>query len=82
MDELIGREVEITKSSDRSLVGIKGRIVDETMHLLVIERSGREIRVPKAACTFTIDGVRIEGRWIVARPEDRIKKWWRYFARR
>jgi len=77
--ELIGLEVKIKDSTDPSLKGVKGRVVDETYNMLVIETSKREIKVPKKNCIFIFTlpskiKVQVDGKLLVGRPEDRIKK--------
>lgn len=86
MHELIGLAVRVSRSSDPGKKGIRGTVVDETRNTLVIEtRSGRKV-LPKTECTFhfTLPGgevVEVEGRAIVARPEDRTKKMQRLMER-
>jgi ribonuclease P protein subunit POP4 len=76
----IGLEVEISNSSQRELVGLRGKVVDETKNLLVIERSdGKEVRIPKVSGTFRFtleDGSKMDvlGMKIAFRPEERPKK--------
>jgi len=77
--ELIGLEVEIRKSRNKSQVGIKGRVVDETYNMLVIETEKGEKKVEKKSCVFVFKlpngkKVEVEGWVLVGRPEDRIKK--------
>jgi len=76
--ELIGLEVEIVSSTHQGYVGIRGRVVDETRRMLVIDANGSEKKVPKASCVFEfVDGdqkERIEGAEIEFRPEDRVKR--------
>ncbi len=78
--ELIGLDVKIVKSSDPTLVGVEGQVINETKNTLVIrKRDGREIRVEKKNCVFHFtlpDGsvVEVDGKVIQGRPEDRIKK--------
>ncbi len=74
--ELIGLNVRIERSADPSLVGVKGRIVDETKNMLVIDRGDREIRAAKNAVELRFDdyGILLDGKRIRYRPEDRIKK--------
>ncbi len=75
--ELIGAGAEVVAAANKSLVGIKGRIVDETKHLLVIEND-RERRILKSHATFKITrnnhSFTINGKLLVGRPEDRMKK--------
>jgi ribonuclease P protein subunit POP4 len=77
--ELIGLEVEIRKSTNKSQIGIKGRVVDETYNMLVIETENGEKKVEKKSCVFVFKlpngkKVEVEGWVLVGRPEDRIKK--------
>lgn len=48
LHELIGLNVKITNSSSRELIGLEGKVVDETKNLLVIETEKKEkkIRLP------------------------------------
>lgn len=77
--ELIGLQAGIVASSDSGLVGLAGRIIDETLRTLVLRRAdGREVRVGKAESTFEVatpkGPVRIVGAAIEFRAEDRTKK--------
>ena len=80
-NELIGLEVEVTGSGQRELVGLHGRVVDETMHTLVLETGGREKRIQKAGKAFRIcfkEGAQeVPGEALIQRPEERLKKLWR-----
>jgi len=76
----IGLAVEVANSSQHGLVGLKGRVVDETKNLIIIEKGdGKEAKLPKAACAFRFtldDGEKFEvdGRKIAFRPHERPKK--------
>lgn len=75
----IGLEVEIINSSQRSLIGRKGTIVDETKNLIVIEMEGKEARIPKASSVFRFttesgEKVEVDGAKISFRPHERPKK--------
>lgn len=76
--ELIGLDVEIVSSSHPGYVGMRGRVVDETKRMLVMEVNGADKKVPKGACVFEFfDGgqrERITGAEIEFRPEDRTKR--------
>ena len=76
--ELIGHMVEVVESSDPAKAGLKGRIVDETRNTFIIDCKGKEKTVAKAECTFRFSLgqtlVEVDGKVLVARPEDRIKK--------
>ena len=78
--ELIGLNVEIIDSSAESLIGIKGKVIDETKKTLMIETSDKnEKLVAKDVSIFQFevpDGtyLEVDGRILLSRPEDRIKK--------
>ena len=79
--ELIGLEATVALSPDPSLVGARGRVVDETRNTLVLARqgSGRAVRVAKEGARFRLElpGGRfaeIDGSSIAFRPEDRVKR--------
>jgi len=76
--ELIGLKVEVGRSRNRQLIGMRGVVVDETRNTLVVESRGRRRRLIKDVSAFRFelpDGtvVDVDGRRLVARPEDRIK---------
>ena len=76
--ELIGLRVKVSKATD-STKGLSGKVVDESYNTLTIESGGKEKKTVKENCVFVFtlpDGKRVEvdGKVIVSRPEDRIKK--------
>jgi ribonuclease P protein subunit POP4 len=76
--ELIGLESEVVDATNEALKGIKGIIVDETKNTLTIEQENKRKIVLKEQVTLDIkvDGrtVRIDGKMLLGRPGDRIKK--------
>lgn len=76
--ELIGLEAEVVNAENKSLIGLKGLIVDETKNMLSIEKDGVIKKVIKSQVTLNIvfDGqtFQIDGKVLVGRPEDRLKK--------
>jgi ribonuclease P protein subunit POP4 len=50
--ELRGLHTKVAAASNRSLVGIEGRVVSESENTLVVEQDRRTKRVPKAGATF------------------------------
>lgn len=75
--ELIGLEVEVKNSTHKGYIGMKGVVVDETRNTLIVEIEGKEKMILKKGTRFkfNVEGsVEIEGREILYRPEDRIKK--------
>ena len=77
--ELIGLYAEVNDSNTESLIGISGNIIDETKKTLLIETNNGEKLIPKNVSIFQFklpDGnwVEINGKILLNRPEDRIKK--------
>jgi len=72
--ELIGLEAEIIEAKNKNLVGINGRIRDETRNMIEIEdkkliKDQIKLMIKKKGKKYEVDG-----RQLVGRPEDRIKK--------
>ncbi len=77
--ELIGLQVRVVASSNFSAIGGNGRVVDETREMLTVETEFGEKHYVKDQCVFaftlpTGEKVRVDGKVLVGRPEDRIKK--------
>jgi ribonuclease P protein subunit POP4 len=70
--ELIGLELKVINSSNKSLIGLSGIVIDETKKTLKIETSTKgekfHIILPDKS------KVEIDGKILLNRPEDRIKK--------
>ena len=78
MHEFIGLRCSVVSARNRYNVGIEGKIIDEGMKTITLETSkGRKV-VMKKDTTFRMDlgqqKVDVDGNFIIARPEDRIKK--------
>jgi ribonuclease P protein subunit POP4 len=76
--ELIGLYVKVQDSYDEGLIGLEGRIVDETKNTFKIEILGSEKTIPKNGTHLSVrianEDVRIDASKLRFRPEDRIKK--------
>jgi len=77
--ELIGLSVEVLESLAESYVGLKGKVIDETYNMLVLETSEGEKKVLKSVSKFlfTLPNGRkvvVDGSILVGRPEERLKK--------
>ena len=75
--EFIGLTIIITQSKNKTLVGLKGKIVDETKNTLTIEKKNKEKKLIKDQIVFEMkyknQRFQIDGKILVARPEDRLK---------
>ncbi|MBU1201692.1 MAG: ribonuclease P protein subunit [Nanoarchaeota archaeon] len=72
-EEYIGSEIEITKSKNKTLEGLKGVVIDETKNTFKIKTQNKTRTVLKKISTFKINEREIIGEQIVKRPHDRIK---------
>ena len=74
--ELIGMDTEISNSSNPQLIGLNGRIVDETKSMIIINTVNGTKSIPKSNndWKFTVDSkdIIINGSKIAKRPFDRI----------
>ena len=81
--ELIGLPVVISHSTDHNKKGIQGRVIDETQNTLTVETNNGEKKIPKKEVKIMVElgkeKVMVEGMQIVAKPEDRVKLYWRKF---
>ncbi len=69
----IGQETEVVSSSNGSLIGIKGKIIDETKKTMLIDTGKEQKRVVKDQITFRIGNHLVEGKMVVKHPKERIK---------
>ena len=76
--ELIGLDAEIVKSKNPTLIGFKGKIVDETQSTLTIKQKDKMKKIIKNQAIFNFKVgekiVQVDGKFLVGRPEDRLKK--------
>ena len=78
-NELIGLDIEVVKSPNSNLIGIAGRVVNETRNTFTIFQENKEKTIIKENSIFNFslpNGtiVEIDGKILIGRPEDRIKK--------
>ena len=75
--ELIGLSAKVISSKNAANIGLQGTVVDETKNTLVIQTSDGKKKLIKQNCVFELDAgnekVRVEGRILAKRPEERIK---------
>lgn len=77
--ELIGLEARVVSSSDPTLLGVQGRIVDETRNMLVVEQAGKDKTISKSSSTFMItlpsgEEATVEGKKLIGRPDARVRR--------
>lgn len=77
--EFIGTEGRVARSPHEGYVGLGGKVVGETKNTFTFLREGKVKSVIKESAVFNFkfdDGtvVEIDGKLLVGRPEDRLKK--------
>lgn len=73
--ELIGQEIEVIGSRNKSNLHLQGKVVDETKYTLKISHQGKHKILLKNNITFKLRKTNqiIKGETIAKRPEERIK---------
>ncbi len=78
LHELIGLQCTVVKSRNIAQRGISGKIIDETQKTLLLSTKKGPKRIMKndVVVHVTVGDklVEIDGKYLVSRPEDRIKK--------
>ena len=75
--ELIGLKIEVVESANKSNIGLKGTVVNETRCMLTIKTTKGLKKFAKANSTFLFmfngKKVKVNGKRIEKTPENRIK---------
>ncbi|MFH1771061.1 MAG: ribonuclease P protein subunit [archaeon] len=71
--EYIGLDVEIIESNNKTLTGMKGKLIDETKNTFKIKTIKGTKTVLKNTSTFKINNKIIKGNEITKKPHERIK---------
>ena len=76
--ELIGKELEVIDADNPTLIGIKGKVIDETKNMLIIETNNETKKLVKKQVTIKVKiedkEIIIKGEILQGRPEERLKK--------
>ncbi|MDA4111146.1 MAG: ribonuclease P protein subunit [Thaumarchaeota archaeon] len=75
---LIGTEILVLASKDKTMNGIKGLVLDETKNMLVIlTPEERQVMIPKSIVTLSVpskpNNLTIDGSKLIGTPAERIK---------
>ena len=75
----IGRSLVVVDSTDATLLGRNGTVVNESRNTVSLLEGERTLVLNKASITFTVDSsdVVIQGAMVGQRPEDRIHRTYR-----
>ena len=70
---IIGEDVRVAAARDSVLLGVRGKVVLETMHTLTIKTDSRKVVLPKAGSALELSsGTLVLGEDLEGRLEDRI----------
>ena len=73
MTMIIGEDVRVAAARDSVLLGLRGKVVLETMHTLTIKTDSRKVVLPKAGSALELSsGALVLGEDLEGRLEDRI----------
>jgi ribonuclease P protein subunit POP4 len=75
----LARNIHVTESTDPTLVGISGQVIEETRRTIVIQTSNGDKTLAKDVINFKLDSENkvIQGFTVTQRPEDRINRKYR-----
>ena len=75
----LSRNVSIVNSSDPTLIGINGEILEETRRTIIVQTQNGEKTFAKDVIQFTLDSEInvIDGATVTQRPENRINRKYR-----
>lgn len=75
--ELTGLEAKVLKCPDKGKEGIRGKVVNESQNMLIIQTKKGDKKVAKKGTIFRFfikeGAVDIEGNVLLSKPEERIK---------
>jgi len=72
----IGTNIKITKSLRESLIGLEGKVIDETKHTFNVKTLNGVKRLIKNQIVFMVNDNEeniVDGKEIIKRPEERLK---------
>ena len=73
----LSRDIVILGSTDPTLVGLSGTVLDETRRTIRVQTNNGQVTLAKDTIRFKIEGEEIDGQSVGQRPEDRIGRRYR-----
>ena len=74
--ELIGLQASIAECTNRQIIGLRGKVVNETKHLLVLDTERGLKKIPKGIVMwkffFNNKEATVEGNLLLKRPHERL----------
>ena len=76
--ELIGLMTEVTSSNNKNLIGINGKIIDETKNIIILDTKNGIKKLLKSQVKLKMKFMNrileVDGKLLIGRPEQRIKR--------
>ena len=76
--ELIGLSIKILDAANQRLVGLQGKVIDETKNMIIIKSNEYQKKIIKGQVKMEIkignEKVMIDGKYLVGKPHERIRK--------
>ena len=67
---LIGTKIEIVDAQNKNLLGLSGKVIDETKNMLTLETQKGIKKLIKSQITFKMGSSIIKGDHVIRRPEE------------
>ena len=73
--DLIGKNVTISESKNKEIVGINGKIIMETKNMIVIDTKNGKRNIPKNICQLSTNGeiIKTDSTKVSKRPHERLE---------
>jgi ribonuclease P protein subunit POP4 len=73
--DLIGKNVTISESKNKEIVGINGKIIMETKNMIVIDTKNGKRSIPKNICQLSNNGqvIQTDSTKLKKRPHERLE---------
>ena len=70
---LLGEDVRVAAAKDSLMIGVRGKVVIETMHTITVATDQRKVTLPKLGTAFELAGGKVVlGEDLEGRVEDRL----------
>ncbi len=73
LTDIIGEQIEVIESSDRGIIGLRGKVIDETKNIIIV-RGAQDKIIQKNRTVIIIGNQIVKMDNIRFRPEEKIKK--------
>ncbi|MEM0128060.1 MAG: ribonuclease P protein subunit [Thermoplasmatales archaeon] len=74
LTDMIGANLQILRHTDGTLIGLKGKCVDERKNIIVISTEKGDRVIPKTRGIILVSGKEVSIEKIRLRPEEKMKK--------